>query len=287
MPGRRLALLVGASALALFLAPVGSASAATQQTCTGTPQNPGVLSGTYNSNVVVQGACQVSAGPAVINGNLTVSGGSVLLAQFSNADLTVNGNLTVWVGATAFLGCDPQSSPCIDDPDPNNPTQFAALTVSGDVLGQQPLGLIVHNATVNGNYTQTGGGGGLTCDPVGIFALFGSPAFSTIEDSTVDGSVTVTRLKSCWLGLIRLQVGRNVVVQNNRLLDPDAIEINDNHISGSLICISNSMVWDSAEIGDGLFPRAPEPNTVDGRRIGQCVLSSPTEPEGPRGPGPF
>ena len=287
MPGRRLALLVGASALALFLAPVGSASAAAQQTCSGTPQNPGVLSGTYNSDVVVQGACQVSAGPAVINGNLTVSGGSVLLAQFSNADLTVNGNLTVWFGATALLGCDPQSSPCIDDPDQNNPTTSAALTVSGNVLGQQPLGMVIHNATVQGNYTQTGGGGGVTCDPVGIFALFGAPAFSALEDSTVGGSVTVTRMKSCWLGLNRVNVGQNMTLQLNNLADPDAIEVLSDHISGNLTCISNSMVWDSFDLGNALFPRQLAPNTVDGRRIGQCVLSSPTEPEGPRGPGPF
>jgi hypothetical protein len=255
--------------------------------CSGTPQNPGVLSGTYASDVQVKGACEVNAGPAVIEGNLTVTGGSVLVAAFASGSLTVNGNMTVWVGATALLGCDPQSSPCIDDPDQNNPTLSSPVVVGGNFLAQQPLGVIMHNATFHGNVTQTGGGGGLTCDPVGFFTFIGSPAFSAFEDSTIDGTITVTRLKSCWLGLIRLHVGRHMIVQNNNLLDPDAIEIETNDISGNLICISNSMVWDSSEVGDGLFPRQPSPNTVGGRRIGQCVLSSPTEPEGPRGPGPF
>ena len=45
--------------------------------------------------------------------------------------------------------------------------------------------------------------------------------------------------------------------------------------------------WDSAEAGNGLFPRIPQPNTVLRNRKGQCVLSSPTKPGGPPGPGPF
>jgi hypothetical protein len=287
MPGRRLVLLAGLSALAFLLVPVGGASAAAQHTCSGTPQNPGVLSGTYNADVVVQGFCAVPAGPAVINGNLTVNGASTLIAAFGNSDLTVNGNITVWVQGTAILGCDPQSFACLDDPDQNNPTMFAALTVSGSIKEQQPLGVVIHNATIGGDVNETGGGGGLTCDPQGIFALLGPPAYSTIEDSTVSGSVTVSRMRGCWLGLIRLEVGRNMVVQSNLFADPDAIEINANHISGNLMCSGNSMVWDSGDPGEGLFPRAPAPNTVDGGRFGQCVLSSPLEPEGPRGPGPF
>ena len=47
------------------------------------------------------------------------------------------------------------------------------------------------------------------------------------------------------------------------------------------------MMWDSGDLTDDLFPRVPQPNTVDGKRSGQCVLSSPMSPGGPLGPGAF
>jgi hypothetical protein len=64
-------------------------------------------------------------------------------------------------------------------------------------------------------------------------------------------------------------------------------EINDNHIAGDLTCRRNSMVWDSGDIGESLFPRQPQPNTVGGRRHGQSVLNSPTSKHDSPGPGPF
>jgi hypothetical protein len=78
-----------------------------------------------------------------------------------------------------------------------------------------------------------------------------------------------------------------VHVLNDQLADPDAIEIVLNHIHGNLICQSDSMVWDSGDLSQDLFPRVPQPNTVDGNRVGQCVLSSPMTAGGPLGPGPF
>jgi hypothetical protein len=76
---------------------------------------------------------------------------------------------------------------------------------------------------------------------------------------------------------------------NNQLADPDAIEILANQISGNLLCLKNSQVWNSAEAvpGGELFPRDAEPNTVSGHRVGQCVLASPETAGGPSGPGPF
>jgi hypothetical protein len=89
------------------------------------------------------------------------------------------------------------------------------------------------------------------------------------------------------MGLIRLHVRQSMAVRNNRLADPDAIEINANHIAGNLTCRRNSMVWDSGDLTANLFPRQPQPNTVGGERRGQCVLNSPTSPHDPPGPGPF
>jgi len=75
---------------------------------------------------------------------------------------------------------------------------------------------------------------------------------------------------------------------------PDAIEVVTNHISKNLSCSGNSHpgggppgagalpIWDSVDTSpNGLYPRASEPNTVDGTRSGQCVTASPTTMGGP------
>ena len=65
-------------------------------------------------------------------------------------------------------------------------------------------------------------------------------------------------------------------VIDNQFADPDAIEILANRIGRNLNCRGNSMVWNSADLTEGeLFPRLPEPNTVGGQRLGQCILASP------------
>jgi hypothetical protein len=112
--------------------------------------------------------------------------------------------------------------------------------------------------------------------------------YSDYEDSSIQGNLHVIGLTSCWLGVARVQVGGNLHMIDDQLADPDAIEILANQINGNLLCQQNSRVWDSAEENfESLFPRVPQPNTVNGHRIGQCVLASPTTEGGPSGPGPF
>jgi len=286
---RSLSCLVFTSAViagVLAAGPVTAAGAATTgtATCSGTPSAPGTLTGTYKSNVVVRGACEVNAGPAVVNGDLTISPGSVVLAAFAlhKSSLSVKGNIYVRAGAVAFLGCNPANSPCLD-----NPKLSSHVTVGLDLRSNQPLGVIVHNFTVGGDVIQTGGGGGVNCNPQGVFKLFKSPVFSTYEVGSVGGDVRISSVHSCWMGVVELQVGNTVVFHANKLADPDAIEILSNHITGNLICRGNSRTWDSGDLGPHLFPRQPEPNTVGRNRKGQCVLSSPTKPGGQPGPGPF
>src|SRR5438045_9098818 len=81
---RRLLLQLGAVGLALsILAASASAAAADRPShCSGSFASPGVLAGTYDSNVTVEGACVVNAGPALIEGNLTVGPGAGLLGGF-------------------------------------------------------------------------------------------------------------------------------------------------------------------------------------------------------------
>jgi hypothetical protein len=281
----------------LAAAPVTAAGAATTSgttTCSGTPTAPGTLTGTH-ANVVVNGVCFVNAGRAVVNGNLTVTAGSALVAAFALNDttgtgkssLTVKGNVQVNVGATLLMGCNPANFACLDDPNQNQPTLSSHATVGLDLRSFRPLGVIVHNFTVGGDIIQTGGGGGVNCKPQGLFQVFQSPVYSTYEVGTVGGDVRISGYFSCWMGIVETHVGNTMNISGNRLADPDAIEILSNNIAGSLICRGNSMVWNNADTGPNLFPRQPEPNTVGRNRIGQCVLSSPNTKHDKPGPGPF
>ena len=279
-------------AVGLLAASAGPAAAKTS-TCTGSadnfPNELGLLSGNYSGNVEISGDCAVAAGPTTVNGNLTVLPGSALVAAFSTSPLTVTGNITVKNGGTLILGCFASSFACFDDPNQDNPTLNGPASVGGNITESQPLGVIVHDTAIGGNVTENGGGGGFTCDPVGFFAQIpdGPPAYSAYEDSTIGGNVGVTGMTGCWMGLARVDVRGNVKVINNQMFDPDAIEIVLNHIHGNLNCQENSMVWDSGDLTENLFPRVPQPNTVDGNRNGQCVLSSPIVEGGEPGPGPF
>jgi hypothetical protein len=292
-----LALVGGLATSAMALAPSASATAMHHRAsvCTGTPKTPGVLTGRHHSDVVVKGACEVNAGRAFVGGDLTLRPGAVLIAAFAlndrtgqgSSSLTVAGDLRVGAGAAMVLGCDPSSFPCLDDPNQNAPTLSSHDRIFGDLTAIRALGVVVHNVSVRDDVTQRGGGGGVTCTPSGIFAQFQSPVYSTYEDSSVGGTIRVSGVRSCWMGLIRLHVHESMIVRNNKLADPDAIEINANHIADDLSCRGNSMVWDSADLGPNLFPRKPQPNTVGGERHGQCVLNSPTSPQDSPGPGPF
>jgi hypothetical protein len=278
-------------AVAALIVAIGAAPAAAggNATCSGTLDSPGTLVGTISGNLTVRGACVVAAGPAVVKGNLRVSPGSALVAAFggNGSNLTVGGNFDVQHGGTAVIGCNPESSPCFDD-DPNNPTLTSADSIGGNLIASQALAFIGHNVTIGGNFEQHGGGGGYTCDTSpGVFGLFQSPVFSTLEDSSVGGNVSVSNVSSCWMGLARVDVHGNASFVANQMADPDAIEIVSNRIHGNLSCQGNSMTWDSGDLSDNLFPRAPQPNTVLGHRSGQCVLSSPMTEGGPSGPGPF
>jgi hypothetical protein len=272
-------------------------------TCTGSlsdfPAHVGVLSGVHAGDVQINGACVVNAGPTEVKGDLTLLPGSTLLAVFGETNfqpgspastLTVDGDVNVQGGATALLGCLATSSPCADDPfegPDHGPTLNSAVHVGGSLISTEPLGVVLHNGTIGGNVSHTGGGGGFTCDPQGAFAAIGAPVFSDYEDSTVGGWISITGISSCWLGVIRDDVGHSVTVNDNQLADPDAIEIDSNTIEGNLSCSGNSKTWDSTDLTESLFPRLWQPNTVGGTRSGQCEKAPNLErPDGPS-PGLF
>jgi hypothetical protein len=267
------------------LVAVGPAGADRSATCSGDlsniPSSLGILSGTYSGNVTISGACAVAAGPAVINGNLTLLQGATLVAAFSGSGLTVNGNLMVQKGGTMLIGCNPDSFPCFDDP-----SATTTVSVTGNLLASQPLGVVVHNTTVQGNAMVQGGGGGVTCVPQGAFAVLGPPAYTDFEDNTINGDLTVSGLQTCWLGSLRNVVGGNIVDTNNTMADPDAGEVVNNWVQGNVICINNSP---AVQFGDS----GAAPNQVHGNAVGQCgfdvIQPDPNYPnfDGTGGPQPI
>jgi hypothetical protein len=272
-------------------------------TCTGSlsdfPTHIGVLSGVHNGNVQISGACVVNAGPTEVKGNLTVLPGSTLIAAFGETNfqpgspassLTVDGSISVQSGGTALLGCFATSFACIDDPmegPDHSPTLNSPVIVGGSLMSTDPLGVVMHDGTIAGNISESGGGGGFNCTPSGAFAAFGAPVYSDYEDSTVGGWVSISDLTSCWLGVARVHVHQNLTVKNNQLADPDAIEVISNTIDGDLACAGNSMAWDSADATNDLYPRVWLPNTVAGTRTGQCEKAPSLEKPGGVSPGTF
>ncbi|MHB1930098.1 MAG: hypothetical protein ACYCUG_11895, partial [Acidimicrobiales bacterium] len=245
--------------------------------------------GAYES-IVVKGLCfGPTKGTVLVGGGVTVDVGGALAANYpspgkgkpeGDANWKIAGSVMVKEGGAMTLGCSPH---------------FGCKKTTSDVVGggleaAGALGVIVHSTSINGNVVISGGGGGLSCAPSGVFKLFGQPVYSDLEDSGVTGSVTVSGLASCWLGLARDAVAGNVTITKDKLADPDAIEIVANAITGNLACSATTGAWDSAEAAFGqksLYPRVAEPNAVVGKRSGQCVLASPATQGGPAGPGPF
>jgi hypothetical protein len=262
--------------------------------CSGTLASPGVLVGTYTGNVAVQGMCDVNAGAATVKGSLTLLSDSGLVAAYGLDDrtgtgessLTITGNVLVDSGASAILGCEPNKFQCLDQLE-GAPSRESHTVIGGSLEAQNPLGVVIHNSAIRGSISETGGGGGATCNEVGIFTVFKSPPYSDYEDSTVGGNLLVSKLNSCWMGLARLKIAGNLSLLRDRLLDPDAIEILSNQIAGNLSCEHDSNVWDSTDYLNTLWPREAKPNTVKGKRVGQCVLASGASDGAPLGPSPF
>ena len=264
----------------LALLTAGGAAAAPRSVCSGTFASPGSLSGTY-SKVEVRGVCGVFG--TTTTDNLVIAPGATLAALFAGADLSVHGNVHVKHGGTILAGCDPVNSTCVDDPNGSSTTSIA-----GNLIETRPLGVVIHDSSIGGNVVSSGGGGGVTCEPSGVFEQIGSPVYSDFAHSAIAGNITIAGYRSCWLGIDHDQIGGSVHLLHDNLADPDAIEVLDNTIGSNIVCRQNSMVWDSADtVEDSLYPRAWEPNTIGGIRVGQCVVAPPIDSPTGQSPGPF
>ena len=261
----------------------------------GSPFNPALIPpGHYKSITVTDRICVIPGGVVDVENGVTVAPGAALIANFpaspggppeGDATLNVGENLTVGKDAVLILGCAPSLGCAVTTTD----------RVEGNIVSNGALGMLLHGDTIDGNVTIRGGGGqDYDCRPKGVFfGSIGSPVYSTLEDSSVGGNVTFSGYQSCWLGLTRTHVEGNVKVDNNALGDPDAVEILSNTIDGNISCRGNQFVdtsvtparvtlhppFDSAQSPSGdLADRTWEPNTVHGKRSGQCRIAPPLTP---------
>ena len=163
-------------------------------------------------------------------------------ACYSNRPVTITGGLYVRHGGTFVLG---------DEGHPGNNG-----TISDGVHATNARSVQIHFTRINGGIEVLGGSG-----PVG--GPFGI-TWTTIEDSHVNGGVTIAGYDGFWLGFIRNTVNGTVTMRNNLLADPDGNEYVTNTIHGSFQCSGNSP---KPQVGDS----EGSLNHVTGAKTGQCA----------------
>jgi sugar lactone lactonase YvrE len=258
-------------------------------TCTGSLAVPGVLAGLYKGDVTITGYCVVDGGRALITGDLTLAPGAALNATFALNDvagsgtssLLVRGDIKLGSGATLAMGCEPNHSPCTDDPNAGTGgTLRGSNTVDGSLIAKGALGVIVHASRIKGSVRQTSGGGGLSCAPptTGIFSVLGSPVFSDYEDNNITGSLRVLGIQTCWFGALRNTVHQNLTYNRNTLGDPDGSEVNSNVVFQDIGCSRNSP---AVQFGDATMG---VPNKVGQHASGQCSFKTVQPNPAPSGP---
>jgi hypothetical protein len=223
--------------------------------------------------VTVTGFCFMQ-GTYTIKGGLTIAPGGVLDAAGAGPEATpcsqfvnVSGAVQVGAGGVLYLGNGPGTG-C---PNSNDVVNGGISALGSDTV-------VIHGTTINGGFRANGGGPG-NCDGSAA-APFGS--FTNVEDSRVNGGLSITNLNTCWIGTIRNVVKGGETVSNNQTSDTDAIEINTNTIYGGLGCTGNFL--NPAVPPDTTTPHAPNgvptnfadgagpfPNTIIGQATGQCV----------------
>ncbi len=178
-------------------------------------------------------------------------------AVFSGSNLIVERNLVVGAGGLLALGCSPLLGDflCM-----NNPAGSTHHLVGGSIVATGAVLMIVHNDKIAGNVKETGGGGGLTCNP-----LFpgGPPPYADYNGDKIGGSVTVSGLNTCWDGFLGNTVRGSVTWNNNTTVTPDGNLMGTNTVHENLNCFDNSPKPHLSDI-------TPVLNTVFDIARGQC-----------------
>jgi len=239
--------------LSLFFGLFGwtAAEAAGPTTCTG-----GVIApGTYTS-LLITGACSIPTGLVTVTKSVEIApNASLNAAMTSGGTLVVGGSIEVERKAILLLGCNFEVG-CTET--------ATSDVVTGSIVADDALSVILHANSIGGNVRISGGGGGVTCAPnaaLDAILLGPAPAYDDVSRNTIGGDVTVADVDSCWLGVIGNTVTEDVTVRDNEFADSDAPDIVSNLIGKNLACSANVPVPDN----DGYA------NTVTGLKLGQCV----------------
>jgi hypothetical protein len=242
-------------ALALTLLAVAASSAVAARPGSATCSGGTIAAGTYSS-LKVTGVCSFGGGTVTVRHNLVVAAGATLNDHAASPLTTVHVGGNVLVGKGGILGLGTY-----------NPSAPHDSVVDGNVIADQPLSLYISFTTIHGNLISHGGGGGVT----GEFRNFPT------KENTIDGNAVIPGWTGGWIGFIRNHVGRNVIFSNNKSVinglvnppvpgqvDTDSSEVMTNVIGRNRICQGNTP---KAQVNpdDG-----GQPNTVGGRKIGQC-----------------
>jgi len=222
--------------------------------------------------------CHISAGNVVVTGKATVEAGAALVSAYGLANsvpgtassLTIGGDVTAATGASLILGCDVNHFVCLDDAT----APKSMTTIGGNLTATAPLGVILHDTTIAGDFRSAGGGGGKNCtatpppNQTVFYALPGNggSVYSDIEDTLVEGNLWLTGLTSCWFGALRDKIWGSATFSNLTFMDFDSIEILSSKVHGNMICQNDSPPLQFGDAGQG-------GNEVGGYGTGECAFS--------------
>jgi hypothetical protein len=189
-------LVVSVSLPAVF---VGTGAARTGRVNSGVFCGGGGIAGGYYASIVVTGDCTMPMGTVTVRGNVTIAPGAGLNVV-THATLTVFGNVIVEDGGVLALGCSPAIGCSFTTHD----------RIYKSLVATDPASLIFHSATI-GSVDSVGGSNGVNCD---FNPAVQGPNYSTFEDNTIMGDVTVDTYDSCWFGFIRNHVAGSVTLDD-------------------------------------------------------------------------
>jgi hypothetical protein len=212
-----------------------------------------IPSGSYDG-ITVTGTCAVAADAVIrVDGNVNVRSGAVLDAQSAPSTILVEGSITAAKGSLLGLGCQPDFATKTGHPCTVEPTGHSTITVKGNITAGFAGTVLLNGIKVKGNVTLIGGGG---------------PIPWSIKNDTIGGYLTVSGLKTNWLGVLFNTVGKSVTLTNIALSDPDpgapGVYVVRNTIHDNLICYGLT-----PGVSGGFIPG--EVNVVGRHAIGQCA----------------
>jgi hypothetical protein len=173
-------------------------------------------------------------------GAVTVPAGATCI--ISEGPITIRGGVSVGEGATFAFGSEE--------------TPNVTATISGGIRSSNAASVQVHFARINGGIDLQGGAG-----------PFGGPfdvTWNTIEDSTINGAVSIEGYNGFWQGFFRNTVHGSVDFNDNTVVDVDGNELQTNTIHGSLNCAGNDPAPQQGDSGGSA-------NQVTGAKTGQCA----------------